>query len=119
MKAGTVKNKRDFSVKRIFRLVNSHVKIKVSGVNAEKFINICLRRNIDIWDVERGDGFFSLCMSIKAFKRNIRQIARKTGCKVKITERSGALIVRAVISSEFLWHSIYFLRRLLYTTVRL
>ena len=79
----------EFRLKDMFRRMQRYVEIRAEGINAEKMINICLRRNLDIWNVKKGGCFFTLCMSVRSFKKNIRQIARKTGCRVKILKRAG------------------------------
>ena len=35
--------------KKFFKFLYGYVIIKVYGKGAERFINICLRRNIDVW----------------------------------------------------------------------
>lgn len=64
------------------------VRIRVSGLSVERFMNLCGHRNILLWDVVRKEEYWEMCISIKAF-RLLRPIVRKTGTKVVITERCG------------------------------
>ena len=64
------------------------VRIRVSGLSVERFMNLCGHRNILLWDVVRKEEYWEMCISIKAF-RSLRPIVRKTGTKVVITERCG------------------------------
>lgn len=72
------------------RNFSNHVRVKVTGKFPEKFINICIRRGVDIWDVELCDnGTYFISMRIKDFKHNIRSAALKTKCRVHVLKRSG------------------------------
>lgn len=64
------------------------VRIRVSGLCVERFINLCGHRNILLWSVVRKEEYWEMCISIKAF-RALRPIVRKTGTKVVITEKCG------------------------------
>ena len=64
------------------------VRIRVSGLAVERFINLCGRRNILLWDVERKEEYWEMCISVNAF-RMLRPIVRKTGTKVVITQKCG------------------------------
>ena len=41
--------------KKFFKFLYGYVIIKVYGKGAERFINICLRRNIDVWNIKPFD----------------------------------------------------------------
>ena len=43
--------------KKFFKFLYGYVIIKVYGKGAERFINICLRRNIDVWNIKPFDFF--------------------------------------------------------------
>lgn len=68
--------------------VKGFVRIHVSGLSVERFMNLCGHKNILLWDVVRKDTHWEMCISVKAF-RALRPIVRKTGTKVVITERCG------------------------------
>lgn len=75
--------------KELYRKISSFVEIRLEGSGREQFLNICLRRKIDVWNLKITKERTFLCMSVKAFKKNIRSIARKTGVKVKIIKKGG------------------------------
>lgn len=83
----------EFRAKDFIRRMQRYVELRAEGSNVEQLINICLRRNLDVWNVKKRKDHFTLCMSVRAFKKNIRQIVRKTGCRVKIVKRAGAPVV--------------------------
>ncbi|MEG1441856.1 MAG: sporulation protein YqfD [Oscillospiraceae bacterium] len=74
---------------RILNFLKGYLIICAEGCFIERFINICLRRNILLWDIKKnGDRKTTAKMSIRAFKE-IRQVAWRTKTKVKIVERCG------------------------------
>lgn len=74
---------------RLWNYLRGYVIILVDGYFLEKFINICTRRQILLWDVKvQREQLVTLKMSIKGFKL-IRPIAKKTKCKVKILKKVG------------------------------
>jgi similar to stage IV sporulation protein len=69
--------------------VRGYVIIIVEGFFIEKFINICARRRILLWDVRiQKERRVTARMSISGF-RLIRPVARKTGCKVRLLKKTG------------------------------
>ncbi len=68
--------------------LKGYVRIRVTGLSVERFMNLCGHRNILLWDVVRTEAYWEMCISIKGF-RLLRPIVRKTGTKVVITERCG------------------------------
>ncbi len=65
------------------------IKISVEGFFIERFINLCLQEEIEIWDIERiNDGI----INVKFFYTNydkICEIANITKCKIEIKEKNG------------------------------
>ncbi len=72
----------------IISWLKGYVRIRVTGLSVERFINLCGNKNILLWDVVRAEGYWEMCISIKAFKQ-LRPIVRKTGTGVVIIERCG------------------------------
>lgn len=63
--------------------------ISVEGYFIERFINICISKNILLWNMKRKKSSFLFTnIAIKDFKR-IRQIAKTTKCHVKIEKKKG------------------------------
>ncbi len=74
--------------KKFFKFLYGYVIIKVYGKGAERFINICLRRNIDVWNIKPFDDGIEMCIYIKDFF-HIRQVRKKSNVKIKISQRRG------------------------------
>lgn len=74
---------------RIINFLRGYVVICAEGVFIERFINICLRRNLLLWEIKKtGKERMVAKMTIDAFFC-IRPIARRTRTKVRITGREG------------------------------
>jgi len=78
------------SLYRKVKNVKGIMKISVEGFFIERFINLCLQKNIEIWDIERiNEGI----INVKIFYINyeeICEIADTTRCKILIIEKNGA-----------------------------
>ncbi len=74
----------------IMRYLRGYVTLWGDGVFTERFVNICIRRNLEIWDIQKlGEERISAKMSVSSFKE-IRQICRRTKTRVRIVRRHGA-----------------------------
>ncbi|MES9143953.1 sporulation protein YqfD, partial [Cutibacterium acnes] len=74
---------------KIWNSIRGYVIIKVEGFFLEKFINICVHRDMRLWDVKRDKPLImeaKLC--IGDFKK-IRPVAKKSRCKVRIKKKEG------------------------------
>lgn len=105
------------------RLILGYVRVEIEGYYIERFINICQNKKIIIWNLKRKKGVkLYLNIGIKDFKK-LKQIARKTNCKIKIQNKKGIpfilhrykkrkifaifLIIIAIIiyvSSRYVWN---------------
>ena len=75
---------------KIVSYLHNCVEIRITGVRPHKFINICLRRQIAIWNLTRvSDKEFTLCMLADDFRKNVRSAAKKSSVKVQILKKSG------------------------------
>ncbi len=69
--------------------IRGYVVVCAEGNFTERFLNICMRRGIFLWNVKRmGEARIFVCMGIQDFK-NIRPIAAKTRTRIKIVRRCG------------------------------
>lgn len=68
----------------------NNVTLKINQRNFESFVNECMKENISLKNVKKEDDFFWCTMSFADFKR-IRPIARKTGVRIHIARKAGAL----------------------------
>ncbi len=83
---------------KFFKFLRGYVIIKIYGKNAARFLNICLRRKINVWDTVPFDGGIKLAVTRDAFPR-LRPVARKSRVRVRICEKRG------------LWHTIRLYRK--------
>ena len=69
--------------------IQGYLKVTVEGYYIERFINICRKNNIAIWNIRKNeDVCISFNMETKEFK-NVCKIAKKTKCKIKIKAKKG------------------------------
>jgi len=79
---------------KLFHFLKGYVIIKIYGSDLERFLNICVRRKLDVCNAERNaDGTITLHISASDFCR-IRPIAFKTKTKVRILEKYGLHNIR-------------------------
>ena len=70
------------------RRLQGYVKIRVWGFAPQRFINLCSNKGVLLWNIEKQDAVYTMCVSLKAFYQ-LRPIARKTKVRVVISERCG------------------------------
>ena len=75
--------------KIIYMFFAGFVTIEVEGFFIERFINICRNKNILLQDLYREKNTYIKVKILKSDFKEIRHIARKTKCKVKIKKKSG------------------------------
>ena len=69
--------------------MNGYVDIVVEGYYIERFINICTTKQILLWNLKRENSItLNASIDIKRFKE-LKQICKKTKCKVKIKRKRG------------------------------
>lgn len=73
----------------LLRLILGYVRVEVEGYYIERFINICQNKKILIWNLKREKGVkLFINVGVKDFKK-LKNIARKTNCKLKIKKKRG------------------------------
>lgn len=72
----------------LLKFIRGYVRIRIWGQAPERFINLCSHRNLLLWDIQKKEETYTMCISLKAFYK-LRPIARKTGTRVVILERTG------------------------------
>ncbi len=73
----------------LWNYIRGYVIIIVTGRSLERFINICSKRQILLWDIVRKDAeSASMKASIRGFKL-MRPAAKKSGCRVHIKKKCG------------------------------
>ena len=79
---------------KLFHFSKGYVIIEVSGSDLERFLNICVRRNIRILDAERiSEKAITLCIRAADFYK-LRPVARKTKSKVHIISKPRLYYIR-------------------------
>ncbi len=73
---------------RILNFLKGYLIITASGRFTERFINICVRRNMTMWDVKSENGVIIAKLSASDFFK-IRDVARITSTSVRIKRRIG------------------------------
>lgn len=75
----------------LFKKFQGSVTLQVTGESGIKFLNICTHRNIKVWNVKNIDeNQYYVTMSLYDFKHNVRSVARKARCRVKVVNCCGA-----------------------------
>lgn len=73
----------------LWNYIRGYVIILVEGYYLEKFLNICIHRQIFLWDIKRQKNCkMILKISIKGFKM-LRPIVKKTKCSIRIVRKKG------------------------------
>ncbi len=73
---------------RILNYLRGCLVITIGGGFPERFVNICVRRGIRLWDVSSEGGVFTCRIAARDFCL-LRDIARITGARPRIAERRG------------------------------
>ena len=107
----------------IFNYILGFVNITVEGFFVERFINNCINNKIFLWRIKRKNStLLTTNVNIANFKK-IRNIAKKTKCKVNINSKKGLpillhryrkrkllviilvpIVLAILISSRFIWN---------------
>ena len=76
-------------VKTIQNYITGYLRISIEGYYIERFINICRKENIPVWNIKKEkDIRLAFNIKIKDFKK-ICKIAKTTKCKLKIKKKKG------------------------------
>lgn len=75
--------------KILINYILGYINLEVEGFYIERFINMCISKRIFLWNINRKkSSIMNVNIGIQDFK-NIREIAKKTGCKIKINTKKG------------------------------
>lgn len=76
-------------LKILINYIIGYVNISVEGYFIERFMNICISKKILLWNIKREKSTFLYAnVGIKNFKK-LKEIAKKTKCKINIKEKKG------------------------------
>ena len=108
---------------RFAEYITGYVDIVIEGYYIEKFINICNSKQVNLWNIKKENSIKMLAsIKISDFK-DLKQICRKTKCKVKIQNKKGLpfvvkkykkrkvfllflmlIILSIIVLSNFIWN---------------
>ncbi len=73
----------------LYRWFLGYVIINVTGINKERFLNLCNNHKLNIWNIiEYGKSSITLNIALEDI-RKIRDLRRKTSCSIKIIKKHG------------------------------
>ena len=82
---------------KLFYFFCGYLVISVSGQFPERFLNVCAKRGILLWQIRPCSGSgMRCCISNRSF-RMLPDIVKKTGVTVKIVERHGVPVLLAIL----------------------
>lgn len=86
---GILKGEKYVYVKILLNYILGYLNIEIEGYFVEKFINICISKNIFLWNIKRTKSTIAYSnIGIKNF-RKLTKIAKDTKCRVKIKSKKG------------------------------
>ena len=75
-------------LEKLFHYVQGYLILELSGLEKERFINLCKNREIEILHIFATDSKWYCKIKYKDFF-SMRDIARKTGCRLRINQKTG------------------------------
>jgi len=72
----------------LIHFLKGYVRVQVYGYSPERFLNLCSNHGILLWDIEKSEDGYNLCLHKKAFFA-LKPILKKTGTRVRILQRYG------------------------------
>ncbi|MDO5147215.1 MAG: sporulation protein YqfD [Eubacteriales bacterium] len=72
----------------VFHFLGGYCKIALSGGGQERFLNICVSRQILIWKLRRKEGRYIFYVSKKGMEE-LEAITQKTGCRYEVITKKG------------------------------
>lgn len=109
--------------KILIRYILGYVNISVQGYYIERFINVCISKNIFLWNTKIEKSTYAHAnVGIQDFRR-LKEVARKTNCRIKLNTKQGlpflmnkyrkrkifavllfAMFILMYIQSRFIWN---------------
>ncbi len=72
----------------ICRYCIGYLLIELTGESPERFLNMCIHHNINIWNLSYNGESYTCCITRIGFKK-LRPILAKTRCKIRINNKVG------------------------------
>lgn len=73
---------------RIIRFLTGYVSFTATGGFIERFVNLCTKNKIPLWNLKRRDDFLKADTTVNGYK-NIRESAKRSGVRVSIEQKHG------------------------------
>lgn len=73
---------------RLFRFLTGYILFSGSGGFPERFLNLCAKNGISIWDAKSTDGRLKAKTNLAGYKK-IRLPAKRSGMKIRMIEKRG------------------------------
>ena len=74
-------------VLQMLRYGRGHVRVRVTGSSYERFLNMCAKHEILIWDLLCAGDSYEMNMTIQGF-RMLKPMARKCGVRIRILKNT-------------------------------
>jgi similar to stage IV sporulation protein len=82
------------------KLFFGQVRIKIIGSRIERFLNRCLKEEVDIWNIRRtGENSVVCSVKLEDFKK-VRTLLKQTGCKLRVIDRKGTPFLLRKLSTK-------------------
>lgn len=72
----------------LFHFLTGYCQVVLSGKNQERFLNLCVGKQILLWNVKKERLHYIFCISRGGYKE-LSEIAQKTGCQFRCTRKMG------------------------------
>ena len=74
----------------MLKFLQGFLQVTLTGVSPERFLNLCIRRDILIWNLRpnKEAGGFDFCISLKGFRAS-KELLKKTHTSIKIRKKCG------------------------------
>ena len=74
----------------MLKFLQGFLQVTLTGSSPERFLNLCIRRNILIWNLcpNKEAGGFDFCISLKGFRAS-KELLKKTHTSVRIRKKCG------------------------------
>lgn len=101
---------------------NGYLLVRLQGFSPERFLNLCMANQIEIWELQNREGFYQFYMTVDGYRR-IRPLVKKAQVRLKILGRFGlpfflyrnrrrnlygagiaAFFVILFVMSQFIWN---------------
>lgn len=74
----------------VLRFIKGYVVFETEKGFIERFVNLCTRNRIHLWNVAVENNTLTACISINNFKK-LRPLVKKSGVKIRIIKKSGLI----------------------------